>query len=331
MSKDKDHQYTIGFDLGGTKMLAAAFDEDFKIVATHKKKTKAYKGLDDSVGRIVDVIRSVLDGAGAKKKQLTAIGIGSPGPLNLNDGVILQAPNLGWENVPLKQIVEEEFECSVVVANDVDTGTFGEYRFGAGINARCVVGVFPGTGIGGGCVYRGKVLRGSEHSCLEIGHIILQPQGPLCGCGQRGCLEALASRLAIASQAAAAAHRGLAPHLLDIAGTDIGNIRSSALAESIEKGDTVVQDIVRSAARWLGLGIANVVNLLAPDVVILGGGLVERMPDIYLKEVKSVVLKRSLKTLTRSVRFEIARLGGNAVIMGAAAIASEEAKDQGRA
>lgn len=306
-------------------MLAAVFDQDFKIVATRKKKTKAYEGLEGSLARIVTVIQEALDKAGAAKPQLLGIGIGSPGPLDLNEGIILQAPNLAWENVPLKKTIEKAFGCPTVVANDVDTGTFGEYQFGAAAGARCVLGVFPGTGIGGGCVYEGRVIRGKVNSCLEIGHTIVQPRGPQCGCGQRGCVEALASRLAVAAQAATAAHRGLAPKLLEKAGTDMSNMRSSIIADCIAEGDVVIENIVKQAARWLGLGIANVVNLLAPDVVVLGGGLVESMSEIYLKEVQKAVNKQALKTFTKSIRIEIAKLGDNAVIMGAAALAAEEA------
>ncbi len=185
----------------------------------------------------------------SKRGDLRGIGLGSAGPLDLDEGIILDAPNLGWKDVKIKSILEKEFGCPAVVLNDVDAGVYGEYRFGAARSSRCAVGVFPGTGIGGGCVYDGKILRGKTNSCMEIGHIQVVPDGPRCGCGLQGCLEAVASRLAISAAAAQAAYRGQAPHLLDIAGTSLDEIRSGALADAIAAGDTVVESIVRTGGR----------------------------------------------------------------------------------
>src|SRR5207253_863762 len=157
--------------------------------------------------------------------------------VDLERGVVVEAANLGWRNVAIRDALEKEFKCPVVVLNDVDAGVYGEYRFGAGKGLRCVIGVFPGTGIGGGCVYEGKVLRGKSVSCFEIGHIQINANGIPCGCGRIGCLETEASRLAIATAAAAAAFRGEAPHLFAMAGTDVSLIRSGVLAEAIQAGD----------------------------------------------------------------------------------------------
>ena len=275
---------------------------------------------------MIETIKEAVDEAHIKPQQLRGIGVGCPGPLDLDRGIILEAPNLGWQNVAIKETLEKEFKCPTVIANDVDSGTYGEYRFGAGQKARCVVGVFPGTGIGGGCVYEGKLFRGKTGSCMEIGHIQVQADGRVCGCGQRGCLETVASRLAISAEAAAAAFRGEAPHLLEIAGTDLSNIKSGALAKAIAAGDAVVERIVRNAAQQLGVAIAGVVNLLAPDVVILGGGMVEAMTNLFVNEVRRSVESRAMKSLTKSLKIVAAQLGDNATVMGAAALAAEAAK-----
>lgn len=315
--------YWVGFDLGGTKMLAAVFDGNFTEKGRERKKTKAHEGVKAGMERIVDTIQEAMTSAGISKDQLAGIGVGCPAPLNLTDGVITSAPNLGWKNAPLKASLEKAFGCSVVVANDVDAGTYAEYRFGAAKGARCVVGVFPGTGIGGACVYEGKLIVGKSATCMEIGHLQMVPQGPLCGCGQRGCLEAVASRLAIASQAAAAAFRGDAPHLVEAVGTDLANIRSSALADAIKAGDIVIEQIVRQAARWLGRGVAMTVNLLAPDIVILGGGLVEAMPRFYLDEVEDCARNHCMSAYRKSFKLCRADLGDNATVTGAAALARQ--------
>ena len=322
-----DKKCWLGFDLGGTKMMATVFDRDFKILASQRTKTKPQDGAKDVLNRVIETIKVAITSAKLKSSMLGGIGVGCPGPLDLDRGIIIESPNLGWKNVHLKDTLEKAFSCPAVIANDVDAGTFGEYRFGAARKARCALGVFPGTGIGGACVYEGHILRGKTSSCMEIGHIQVQPQGRVCGCGQRGCLETVASRLAIASEAAAAAYRGEAPHLVKFAGTDLADIKSGALARAIDEGDAVVERIVRNAARHLGGAIASVVNLLAPDVVVLGGGLVEAMPQLFVGEVRETVETRAMKSFTRSLNIVAAKLGDNAAVMGAAALAASSAKE----
>ena len=312
-------KYWIGFDLGGTKMLAAVIDSKNNIIARKKKKTRAYEGSDAAVNRIIDTIGEVVEEAGISFSDVAGIGIGSPGPLELDTGVVLSSPNLGWENLPLKEIVEKKTGCPTVVINDVDAGVYGEYLHGAGKGSRCIVGVFPGTGIGGGCVYNGEILRGSISSCMEIGHIQMVPNGPRCGCGRNGCLEALASRLAVASQAAAAAARGEAPALLEASGGAVPAIKSGMIADAIRNGDKSVELIVKNAANWLGRAVATTVNLLAPDVVVLGGGMVEAMPELFVMGVKEVLVEAAIIQYGKGgVPVKAAVLGDDAGVMGAA-------------
>ena len=175
---------------------------------------------------MVKSIDNALEDASITPDELAGIGVGCPGPLDLEKGIIIESSNLGWKNVKLGQILNKKYGCPVAIGNDVDVGTLGEYKFGAGKKARCVLGIFPGTGIGGGLVYEGKVFTGGDKSCLEFGHMVVDPGGRLCGCGQRRCLETVASRLAIASEVAIAAYRGETKMILDEAGTTIGDIRS---------------------------------------------------------------------------------------------------------
>lgn len=320
-------EYWVGFDLGGTKMMAVVYDKNFKAVGRERKKTKGDNG--EGTERLIGCLEEALEDAKVSRDDLCGIGIGFPGPLDLDEGIVLESPNLGWKNFDLKGLLEKKFKAPVFVGNDVDLGTYGEYRFGAGDKARCVLGVFPGTGIGGGCVYEGKVLRGKRHSCLEIGHMKLIPNGRLCGCGGRGCLETVASRVAIATECAAAVFRGEAPKLEKIAGADIRAMRSGALAEAVQAGDRVVEDIIVNAARWLGLGVANAVNMLAPDVVVLGGGLVEAMKGIFVDEAQKAVRKHAMGSLADGVEIVAAKLGDDAGAMGAAALAKDYVESKG--
>ena len=312
-------QVWLGFDLGGTKMSAVLFDRKFEPITRRKKKTRGADGVEAGVERIRSTIEKLLEDGLVSKDRLGGIGVGCPGPLDLEEGVILELPNLGWKNVPLKKILEKEFGCPVSICNDVDAGVYGEYRFGAAVGARTALGVFPGTGIGGGMVYEGSIFRGKKSSCLEIGHVLMNPDGALCGCGRRGCLETVASRLSMSAEIAKAAYRGQAPHILRVAGTDLANIRSGTIKEAIEAGDAVVEQILRDGARHLGTAIAGAVNLLLPDVIVLGGGLVEALPKLYLEEVGKSLVKHVMPSFQKTFDLNVAKLGDDSGAMGAAA------------
>lgn len=309
----------VGFDLGGTKMLACVFDEGMKVLGRKRRRTKGQGGAAAGLRRVADTIQEALDDSGLDRRHLKGIGVAVPGPVDMDRGFVPHMPNLRWRNARVREVLGKHFGIPVSVLNDVDAGTFGEYRFGAGRGARCLLGVFPGTGIGGACIWQGRILRGATLSGLEVGHMAVLPNGPRCGCGRRGCLEAVASRLAIAGAAAAAAYRGEAPRLLALAGTDLAAIRSGVLAQSIREGDEAVEVIVRQAARWLGRGVANLVNLLVPDVIVLGGGLVEELPELYVREVTEVARRDAMPAYRKSFRVCSAALGDDAGAMGAAA------------
>ena len=314
----------VGFDLGGTKMLAVVFDEKLEMIGKKRRKTRE-KGKDGvQPDRIIETIRMALEDADVPESAIQGIGCGCPGPLDLKKGIILEAPNLGWKNVPLKDLLEKEFKCAAEICNDVDAGVFGEYTSGAGRGARCVLGVFPGTGIGGGCVYEGKIFRGTRASCMEVGFLQMATEGPAAGAGPVGTLEALASRLAIAGEAAKAVYRGLAPNLEKEAGTDLANIRSGTLAKSIEAGDKVIEDIVRRAAEQVGRGIGSLANILAPDIVIIGGGSAAAMPKLYLSEAEKGAKRNVLPSLRDCFKIKIAELGDYSSVIGAAAWVREE-------
>jgi glucokinase len=311
-------------------MMAAALSGEFRVLGRRRRKTKGAEGAKAGVERIVETIRDALKDGQVAADSVAGIGIGCPGNIDLDRGVIVDSSNLGWKNVQLKEILQKEFGCPAVILNDVDAGVYGEYRFGAGKGARCVIGVFPGTGIGGGCVLEGQVIRGKTMSCFEIGHIEVSQDGLPCGCGRTGCLETEASRLAISAQAAMAAYRGEAPHLLAAAGTDLSEIRSGTLAEAIQAGDTIIERIVERAARQIGRAVGDVVNLLAPDVIVLGGGLVEALPELMVNGVEEAARLRAAPPFAKLFKVVAAKLGDDAVVRGAAAWAEACVRVEGR-
>jgi len=310
----------VGVDIGGTKMMAAVFDAKFQKIGMCRKKSRTKNG-GDSEMRVIKVIREAIENAG--NPIITGIGVGSPGPLDPVTGVIIDTPNLGWKNFPLAHLLQETFKAPVVVDNDVNVGTYGEWRCTPLRTKKHVLGVFPGTGIGGGIIINGKILHGFSGAAGEVGHMTIMPDGPFCGCGKRGCLEALASRVAIAKEVAALAAREDAPYILEHCGTDINAIRSSVLARAIEAGETMVEQVVRRAAYYVGIGVGNLINVLSPEVVVLGGGLVEALESLVLEEVNRAVEEHAMPFLKKNVIIKAAQLGDDAVVMGAAQLISE--------
>lgn len=312
--------YVIGFDLGGTKMLAAVYDDDYEIKGRYKQKTLGQEEPEAIYGRIEETIHEALDDAGISADDLQGIGIGSPGPLDIHKGRVLDTPNLNLNQFPLSDRLEKAFGCPVLLDNDVSVGTYGEFRFGAAKGYQHVVGIFPGTGIGGGLVLNGQLFRGATGAAGEIGHTIIQVNGPLCGCGQHGCLEALASKSAIAKDAVALAASGSSPAILDHAGTDIKQITSKSIKKAIKAGEAPMTRVLERSAEFLGIGMANCVNIISPDVVVIGGGLVEKFGNDYLSIAEASMRRHAMPFLVDKVNVVEATLGDDAVILGAASL-----------
>ncbi|NNE00664.1 MAG: ROK family protein [Pirellulaceae bacterium] len=314
----------IGFDLGGTKMLTVAYDEKWKVLGRRRRKTRGRDGSDAGIARIGSTIAKLIEECEIDVDRIAGIGIGCPGPIDLEKGRLLSTPNLGWKDVEVAHDLKKKFGCPVVVLNDVDAGVYGEYQFGAAKDSRCVVGIFPGTGVGGGCVYEGNILQGAGISCMEIGHTRISGSNKSSGSAFPGSLEAEASRLTIAAEAAKAAHRGDAPHLFKESGTDLAEIKSGALADSIKNGDKVVQRLVEESAQTIGYAVANVVHLLSPDKIVLGGGLIEAMEDLIIRNVRKTARNNVMPVYKDRFEVVAAKLGDDAGVMGAAAWAKRK-------
>ncbi|MDA0840442.1 MAG: ROK family protein [Planctomycetota bacterium] len=323
MNNMTDQDFVIGFDLGGTKLQATALDCSFSILATNRKKTRAVAGGEEVYQRIKDCIAELAGLPELKRRQLKGIGLGGPGILDSDTGVIVYTPNLHWENFPLGPRLNEDFSVPVCLENDVNMGLYGEFHFGAGKGFKHVIGLFPGTGIGGGLILNGELYRGTGNAG-ELGHMTIQVDGPFGAESMRGTLEALASRLAIAKEAAVLAAQGEAPWLLQNAGTDICNIRSGSIAKSIQNGDKSIERIVRRAARYLGIAMGSLVNIFSPEAIILGGGLVEKLEDIYMEESVKAMKENSFTFMSKDVKVLAAALGDDAVVMGAGKLVSQK-------
>ena len=318
-------KYWIGFDLGGTKMYATAFNSDLNQVGPSKKTpTKGHEGPKKGVERIIETIEKTLKAAEISKSHLGGIGIGCPGVVDLKDGILLDATNLGWLDVEIGKELSEAFGgVPVSVLNDVDAGTYGEYTSGCGSKATNLLGVFPGTGLGAGAIINGQLVSGARISCMELGNMAL-PSASLANAPKGSLrLEDVCSRLAIAAEAIQEAYRGGAPYLLENYGTDLTNVKSSAIAASIKNGDKAVEKIVERAVHYMGMGVAAAVDMVGPDMVAVGGGLAEAMPEFFVKRLQKEVTRFAFAPLSAQAEFELAKLGDDAVTIGAAAFCKQ--------
>ena len=316
--------YVVGVDMGGTKILAAVINGKGEIVQQAKTATKPKKGPDGVIKRIERCIREAIDGAELETSQIRAIGIGSPGPLDPETGVIIFAPNLGWSNVPLKAKLETIFGIPTCVDNDVNVGTLGEYAFGAGQGVKNLVGIFVGTGIGGGIILDGKLFHGINKTAGEIGHMIVDANGPRCGCGNFGCLEAVASRTAITKELQKAIlKKGQKSKLLKLNGGKLDQIRSQAIAKAVKRGDKPTVKVMQRAGKYLGISVASIVHFLNPEMIVFGGGVIEAMRDSLLDPIRQAAAEYALPTTMDGVQIVKAALGDNAGVIGASVLARQ--------
>jgi len=315
------HSLFIGIDLGGTKIGTGLVGGDGRIIAHDYEPTRAVEGQRAVIGRMLDGARRVMAQAGVHGSQVAAVGIGAPGFLDIEAGVVVAPPNLpGWERVPLKQLIEDQLGISTFLENDANAAALGEYRFGAGRGAEHMIYVTASTGIGGGLILDGKLYHGESGGAGEIGHMTIMPDGPRCGCGNHGCLEALASGTAIARVARERVTRGAPTLIANLAEGDPERITAKLVAEAAGQGDEVAEDILAEAMNYLGIGMANLVNLFNPQVIVIGGGLTNIGEKLF-GPVRQVIDRRAFRATAQAVRVAPAELGDNVGVLGAAAVA----------
>lgn len=313
--------YSLGIDVGGTKILAAVLDNDQNVIGRAKKKTRVEDGVEAVLVRIAETAGEAMLAAGLAADQMRTVGICVPGPAEPDTGVIIEAPNLGWRNLNIIEFLNKTLKRPAYLSNDVTAGTWAEFSMGAGRGSKNCLGVFVGTGIGGGLVFNGELYEGSGRQAGEIGHICLNPHGPVCGCGRHGCLEAYASRTAMTRNIRAAIDRGHDSVILKEVDPRERQIRSRQLKQAFSEGDKVVTDVVREAAYFLGIGLGSLANVLNPDCIVLGGGVVEAFGDPYVKAVNSSFKRFAFQSVYDKVKLVQAALGDDAGVVGAALLA----------
>jgi glucokinase len=320
-----DDSLVIGFDLGGTKMHAAVVDAEGHILHAERQKTLADDGAAAVIDRIIGVCVRLQQELGTRAGQLRALCIGVPGGVDDARGIVDKAPNLGWEGVALAEPLERALGLRVFLDNDVRVATRGEHAYGVGRSARTLVGIFVGTGIGGGVIVEGHIHHGGRGVAGELGHMTLEPHGPRCGCGKRGCVEALASRTAMERQVRRLVDKGWdsrVPKLMKKEGR--GVLTSGVIEKALALDDEVMQKVIKDAQYYLGLLAGNVGNLLDPEVIVIGGGVAERLGETFVAPIRAHAYKHLLVQRDRErVRIVATELKELAAPLGAAFVARE--------
>ncbi len=320
--------YVVGVDLGGTKILAGVFKRDSLAgVGTAKLSTKAQRGVEEVVERIARCVQDAADEADLTMKQIAGVGIGAPGSVDFEAGSVIFAPNLvGWKDVPLKKDLEKQLGVPVFVENDCNISALGVFAAELKSKPKSMVGMFVGTGIGGGLIINGELYSGHGHTAGEVGHMVLEVNGPKCGCGNKGCLEALASRTAIFQQIRAGIKDGQKTLLTEMLGEELEDLRSGDLRKAIRRGDKFVERIIEEASEYLGIATANLVNILNPEVVVLGGGVVEALADEMMGVIVETAKDYAMPGAMKGVEIIASKLGDEAGITGGAVLARRETK-----
>ena len=324
MSRHEHEQFIIGVDLGGTNIVAGAMTVDgtrhLNIRSIPTNASLGDEGVADRMVTLVEgVILDTMRETGVQRSDFVGVGVGAPGPLDREKGIVLVAPNLGWQNFPLRDRMHDRLAMPTTLDNDANCATFGEWWQGAARGGRNVVGLTIGTGIGGGLILNGMLYHGASDMAGEIGHTTIDLNGRHCKCGNYGCLEAYASASAIATRAREVLVREEGESVIPaMVHGRFEDITAQTVYDAAKAGDAVANEIVRDTARYLGAGVANLLNIFNPDTVVIAGG-VTAAGDALFVPLRSEVRRRAFGPAVRAVKIVPGTLPGSAGVVGAVA------------
>lgn len=320
----------VGIDLGGTFVKTALVSDEKKVIAKDSRPTQAEGGPSMVIDVMTQAVRDLAAKAGINLREVLAVGVGAPGPLNWQEGVVFTLPNLpGWKNVPLAETMRKRLGVPCFVDNDANAACYGEYWMGAGQGTQSMAVFTLGTGVGGGMVVFGQLLRGIDGTAAELGHLKVQRDGRLCGCGSRGCLEAYASVTGMVRTAV----EGLDGHknstLYKLSGGDTKQITGKMISDAAQQGDPFARWVFNETATWLGLGIASLVNLQNPEKVVLCGGMIAA-GDMLFEPVRATVRANSFEVPGNRCQIVPAGLGPDSGVLGSAGCALSRIETQAK-
>jgi glucokinase len=318
----KEEPMRIGIDVGGTKIAAGLVSESGRVITRKKVKTEVRKGYPSVRDQIHRLVRALFSEAGNRAGNIERIGIACAGQIDQRTHTILFSPNLNWSNVPLKHDIEAATGIETFVENDVNAGTYGEWKFGFHSESSNVVGIFIGTGIGGGLILNGRLFRGSLGVGGELGHITLNPHGYLCNCGNRGCFEAYCGGSYIVSRVKERLARGYRGKLWDIVEGRVDGLHTGHIEEAYLSGDDLCTEVWREVVEYLGAALQSIANLLNPELIIFSGGVVAGAKRL-IDDARLVMERRAMQASIAGLKIERARLGDDATLLGAAFVMDE--------
>lgn len=323
MDGNADH-LILGIDLGGTKILTAVVNPRGEVLSSDERMTPATKDRETIIRSIVDSAHCVLRQSNAGISGIAAIGIGAAGISNPEAGVLFSSPHLPTlRNVLLRDILQERLGKRTFLTNDANAAALGEFYFGAARGVRNFIYITISTGIGGGVVINGRIYTGAIGVAGEVGHMTVDDNGPVCSCGNRGCWEVLASGTALAREARKRIEKGARTSILEYAEGDVEKVTPQAIHSAAQQGDRLAKQLIAGTGYYLGVGLANLINIFNPELIVIGGGL-SNIGDMLLKQAFKVAGERAFKEAYQSVRFASAELGRNSGVLGAAAFALQE-------
>lgn len=320
-------KFIVGVDLGGTNLRSAVVTEDREILGRCSTATEAEKGPQAVMEAIQGCVLQAVEQSGVRKEELLAVGIGAPGPMNWQTGVVYSPPNLpGWHNVPLADEMKKRLGVPCYVENDANVACYGEFWLGAGQGAENMCLLTLGTGLGGGIVTHGKLLRGVDGTAAEIGHLkVERTNGRPCGCGGTGCLEQYASVTGMRKTALIGIARGERTRLSDMFDNDFTKLTGKMISDAADQGDEFAAWVLRETAIWLGLGVASLVNLLNPEKVVLYGGMVAAGERLF-GPLRETVRAQAFEVPTNRAQILPAALGDDSGVIGAAGAALDRVR-----
>ncbi|OGO22757.1 MAG: hypothetical protein A2Z28_06590 [Chloroflexi bacterium RBG_16_51_9] len=320
----KQERPVLAVDIGGTKMAMAIISEQGEVIARQSQPTLAHEGQQAVIKRLLSGIDQLLKETNLLPPKLNAISLATAGIIDIRKNLVTVSPNLpGWHDVPLRRIIAEKYRTPTYLLNDADAAALGEHHFRAGRSQNTLILLTLGTGIGGGIIIDGKLYFGSAGTAAEIGHMVIDVNGPVCSCGRNGCLEALASGTAVAREAIGRIRGGRQSILTKMTGNRIENITAEQVNLAAKDGDELAREIIDQAAYYLGIGVTNLVNIFNPEVVIIGGSMAD-MGDLLLQPVRAMVAEKAFPLYAQTVEIVPAQLGNDAGLFGAAIYALEQ-------
>jgi glucokinase len=313
--------YVVGIDIGGTNLVVGSVAEDgSSLLALRSEPTRPEEGPDAVLGRLASLARATMAETTKldPKARLLGVGVGAPGPLDTRTGVIFLTPNLGWVNMPLRREMADLLDLPTTLDNDANCAVFGEWWRGAARGSKNAIGFTIGTGIGGGIIVDGRLYHGASDCAGEFGHMTLDPEGRRCKCGNYGCLEAYASGPAIALRAVEALGSGAESRIVEMVEGNLARVTAQTVYDAAHDGDPLALEVVRDTARYLGAGVANMVNVFNPEIVVICGG-VTHAGERLMAPLRQEVARRAFKPAVQHCRILPGELTGTAGVYGAAA------------